>query len=125
MNTDEMKELVISTLDDLKAVEVRVLDVQEMTSVTDIMIIASGTSSRHVKSIADNVVEAAKKNGVRPLGIEGDQASEWILVDLGDVVVHIMKPDTRDFYNLEKLWSFKEHGSVQDHIKEGELADIG
>ncbi|MCK4950349.1 MAG: ribosome silencing factor [Gammaproteobacteria bacterium] len=125
MNTDEMKELVISTLDDLKAVEVRVLDVQEMTSVTDIMIIASGTSNRHVKSIADNVVEAAKKNGVRPLGIEGDQASEWILVDLGDVVVHIMKPDTRDFYNLEKLWSFKEHGSVQDHIKEGELADIG
>ena len=125
MNTDEMKELVISTLDDLKAVEVRVLDVQEMTSVTDIMIIASGTSSRHVKSIADNVVEAAKKNGVRPLGIEGDQASEWILVDLGDVVVHIMKPDTRDFYNLEKLWSFKEHDSVQDHIKEGELADIG
>lgn len=125
MNTDEMKELVVHTLDDLKAVEIRVLDVHEMTSVTDIMIIASGTSNRHVKSIANNVVEKAKENGVRPLGVEGEQTSEWILVDLGDVVVHIMKPDTRDFYNLEKLWSFKEHDSVQDHIKEGELADIG
>ncbi len=125
MNTDEMKELVISTLDDLKAVEVSVLDVHEMTSVTDIMIIASGTSNRHVKSIADNVVEAAKENGVRPLGMEGDQTNEWILVDLGDVVVHVMKPDIRDFYNLEKLWAFKEQDSIQDHVKERGLADIG
>lgn len=121
MNIDEMKELIIHALEDLKAVEVCVLDVHEMTSVTDIMIIASGTSNRHVKSIANNVVDKVKEKGVRPLGLEGDQASEWILVDLGDVVVHIMKPEVRDFYNLEKLWSFKE----QDVVKEGGLADIG
>jgi len=121
MNTDEMKELVINTLDDLKAVEVLALDVKDMTSVTDVMVIASGTSNRHVKSIADNVIEKAKENGVRPLGVEGDQVSEWVLVDLGDVVVHIMKPDIRDFYNLEKLWSFKK----QDAVKESALADIG
>ncbi len=121
MNTDETKELVIHALDDLKAIEVLVLDVKDMTSVTDVMVIASGTSNRHVKSIANSVIEKAKENGVQPLGMEGDDVSEWILVDLGDVVVHIMKPDVRDFYNLEKLWSFKE----RDADKEGDLADIG
>lgn len=121
MNTDKMKELVVHALGDLKAIEVLVLDVKDMTSVTDVMVIASGTSNRHVKSIANSVIEKAKENGVQPLGMEGDDVSEWILVDLGDVVVHIMKPDIRDFYNLEKLWSFKE----QDTNKEDGLADIG
>lgn len=108
MNTDELRDRIVNTLDESKAVDVCVLDVLEMTSVTDIMIIASGTSSRHVKSIADSVIEKAKECGVRPLGVEGEQSAEWILVDLGDVVVHVMQSDVRDFYNLEKLWSLKD-----------------
>ena len=85
--------------------DVAVLDVAGLSSFTDVMVIASGTSDRHVKSLADHVVEQAKEAGERPLGVEGDQGGEWVLVDLGDVVVHVMRPDIRDFYNLEKLWS--------------------
>lgn len=125
MNTEELKEVVLKTLDDIKAVDVRALDVQEMTSVTDYMIIASGTSNRHVKSIADSVVEKSKEKGVRPVGIEGEQEGEWILVDLGDVVVHVMKPDVRDFYNLEKLWSFRTKEEEQKETDEKDIADIG
>lgn len=116
MNTDELRDRIVNILDESKAVDVRVLDVLEMTSVTDIMIIASGTSSRHVKSIADRVIEKSKESGVRPLGVEGEQTGEWILIDLGDVVVHVMQPDVRDFYNLEKLWSFKDAEKDAVHI---------
>ncbi len=100
-----LRELVIEALEDLKAVELRVLDVRQRTTITDTMIIASGTSDRHVRSLADAVVQRAKHAGHQPLGVEGQAAGDWILVDLGAVLVHIMLPRVRDFYQLEKLWT--------------------
>lgn len=108
LTTEQLKDLVLAALDDLKAQDVHVLDVRGMTSITDLMVIASGTSDRHIKALADNVVEAAKKHGLQPLGVEGETSREWVLVDLGDVIVHVMHPQTRAFYNLEKLWSVSE-----------------
>jgi ribosome-associated protein len=105
MKKMDQKAEVISALEDLKAVNLMVLNVTELTDVMDFMVIASGTSSRHVKSLANNVVVELKKKGLAPLGIEGQQGGEWVLVDYGDVVAHIMLPETRDFYDLERLWS--------------------
>jgi len=97
-------ELVSAALDDLKAQNVAVLDVRELTGMTDTIVIASGTSDRHVKSLAGRVVERAKAAGFRPLGVEGEREGEWVLVDLQDVVVHVMLPRVREVYGLEKLW---------------------
>jgi ribosome-associated protein len=105
MDVEELNEIVLAALEDLKAVDVKIIDVRGRSNITDFMIIASGTSDRHVKSLADKVIEAAKEQGVRPLGVEGTQEGQWVLVDLVDTVVHVMLPDVRDFYNLEKLWS--------------------
>jgi len=104
MSPEDLQQLVVDVLKDLKAVDIRPLDVRSVTSITDIMVIASGTSSRHVKSIADNLMVEVKKAGVEILAHEGADIGEWVLVDLIDVVVHIMLPDIRDFYSLEKLW---------------------
>lgn len=104
MQLVKLTKLVIGALEDLKALDLKVLDVSSMTSVTDTMIIVSGTSTRHVKAMADSVMEKTSAAGHRPLGVEGEQEGEWVLVDLGDIVVHIMLPQMRDFYNLEKLW---------------------
>jgi ribosome-associated protein len=98
-------QTTLAALADMKAVDIRVLDVRDQTSITDIMVIASGTSTRHIKSIADHVAQEAKQLGVNTPGVEGDKGSEWILIDLFDVVVHVMMPETRAFYALEKLWS--------------------
>ena len=103
--TDRLQVIVTTALKDVKAVDIEVIDVQGLTSITDRMVIASGTSSRHLKALADNVVLKAKEHGFTALGIEGESDAGWILVDLADVVVHIMMPDTREFYSLEKLWS--------------------
>lgn len=111
MQLDGLKDVVFNALEELKALDIKALDVSRFSGFTDLMIIASGTSSRQVKALADKVIEKCKEAGIRPLGIEGEQEAKWILVDLGDVVVHVMNPETRDFYNLEKLWSIKEHGS--------------
>ncbi|HYW93719.1 MAG TPA: ribosome silencing factor [Gammaproteobacteria bacterium] len=104
MQPDTLKDLVVDALEERKAVNIRVLDVSHLTTVTDWMVIASGTSKRHVRSLADNVLERTRERGVRPLGVEGEAQAEWILVDLADVVVHVMRPEVREFYNLENLW---------------------
>lgn len=96
--------VVENALDEMKAVNVKVLAVNKLTDITDTMIIASGNSDRHVRSIADRVVEHAKKAGFRPMGVEGERDGEWVLVDLQDVIVHIMLPKVREFYRLESLW---------------------
>jgi ribosome silencing factor RsfS/YbeB/iojap len=102
---DRLRSLVLGALDDLKARDIREVDVREKSSVTDLLVVASGTSSRHVKSIADEVVKKAKKAGLPPIGVEGQREGEWVLVDLGDIVVHVMLPRTREFYGLERLWT--------------------
>jgi len=105
MNSEQLSELVVDALEEVKGRDIVKLDVSGMTTVTDYMVVASGTSNRHVKALADNVAEKAKKAGHRPTGIEGEDGSEWILLDLGDTLVHVMLPRVREFYNLEKLWS--------------------
>ena len=97
-------KVVENALDDMKAVNVKVLDVRKLTDIADTLIIASGNSDRHVRSIADRVTEFAKKAGFRPTGVEGERDGEWVLVDLRDVIVHIMLPRIREFYRLENLW---------------------
>jgi ribosome-associated protein len=99
-----LQEVVLDALADMKAVDVKALDVRGLTDVTDTMVVASGTSDRHVKSIADRVVQRCREAGFRPYGMEGERDGEWVLLDLQDVVLHVMLPRTRQFYALEKLW---------------------
>ncbi len=99
-----LQQAVTSALEDMKAVNVRVLDVRGLTDIADTMIIASGNSDRHVRSIAERVAQQAKTAGVRPLGTEGARDGEWVLVDLQDILVHVMLPRVREFYGLERLW---------------------
>lgn len=106
---DRLLEIVLAALADIKGVDIKVIDVRDLTSITDRMVIVSGTSSRHIKAMADNVVLETKRNGFPALGVEGENGSEWVLVDLADVVVHIMMPEIREFYALEKLWSVGGH----------------
>ena len=103
--TQQLVEITQKALDDLKAKDVLILDVRSLTSLADVMIIASGTSSRHVKSLADNVVKLVKEAGLKPLGMEGERDGDWILIDLAGVIVHVMQPATRAFYDLERLWT--------------------
>lgn len=104
----KLAKIAVNALEDLKGQDIKVLDVQKLTTVTDTMIVCTGTSNRHVKSLAQNVAEDAKKAGFRPMGIEGQDAGEWVLVDLGGVVVHVMQAQPRAFYQLEKLWSVQD-----------------
>jgi ribosome-associated protein len=99
-----LKAVVINALDDMKALEIKVLDVRGLTDVADTMVIASGTSDRHVRSVAQRLVEKTKAAGFRPHGVEGQQDSDWVLIDLNEMIVHVMLPRVREFYGLEKLW---------------------
>ncbi|MCU0836075.1 MAG: ribosome silencing factor [Chromatiaceae bacterium] len=105
MQIEQLRDLVLATLADMKARDVTVMDVRDKTAVTDFMVVASGTSDRHVKAIAETVAYRAKEAGEQPLGTEGVGEGEWALIDLNGVVVHVMLPKVRDFYQLERLWS--------------------
>ena len=104
LTTNQLQKLVVSSLEDFKAKDILVIDVSGKNPLTERMVIASGNSTRHVKSMAENLVVNAKAEGNLPLGVEGAREGEWVLVDLNDVIVHLMLPQTRAFYNLEKLW---------------------
>lgn len=104
MELEEMKQAVVSALEDIKARDILVLDVRKLTSMTDCMIIASADSNRQTRALSNNVQEKLKALGAEVLGVEGEETGEWVLVDLGSVVVHIMQPAVREYYNLEQLW---------------------
>lgn len=119
-----LRDLVLRALDELKAKDVREIDVRGKTSIADSLFIASGTSARHVKSIAEEVVKCAKQAGMLPLGVEGEQEAEWVLVDLGDVIVHVMLPRVREFYGLERLWGSGPQGEQPQELSgTGEAED--
>ena len=100
MQSEDLVKLAITALEEIKAQDITTIDVRGKTSITDFMLIASGTSSRHVKSLVDNVLEKVKEQGVRPIGTEGMDTGEWALLDLGDIVVHVMLPTARQFYDV-------------------------
>lgn len=104
MQPEEIKQLVINALEDMKAKDITVIDVQGRTSVTDYMILATGTSKKHAQAVCDNASAEAKAKGLKPLGAEGRDSSDWMLLDLGDVIVHVMTEQARHFYDLERLW---------------------
>jgi ribosome-associated protein len=114
--TAALRKQVIAALDELKARDVKEIDIREKASFTDLLVIASGTSTRHVKSIADEVVKFSKRAGVMPLGVEGQKEAEWVLVDLGDIVVHVMLPRIREFYALERLWLVGDEQAPADAL---------
>ncbi len=105
LDHDSLKKFVIDKIEDMKGRDITDIDVSGTSTITDTMIVCTGNSKRHVRSIAENVVVEMKRAGQRPLSIEGQESGEWVLVDLGEVVLHVMQDETRDFYQLEKLWS--------------------
>jgi ribosome-associated protein len=104
MQVTELKDFIVEQLEEIKAKDISILDISEKSTIADFMIVCSGTSTRHVKSIAIQLVKELKEKSLQPLGVEGDDVGEWVLVDSGDVITHVMQPTTRDYYQLEKLW---------------------
>jgi len=118
MNSEQIQQSVLSALEDAKAQSIISIDVRTVTDITDYMIIASGTSSRHVKSVADRVASSLRDAGTKPLGREGENEGEWVLVDFGDVILHVMQPAIREHYQLEKLWGHDAGAEVASHSLE-------
>lgn len=114
MQAEDLLKIVQLVLDQRKGENITTLDVRGKTSFTDYMVIVTGTSDRHLRSLCDYVIEAVKEKGFRPLGIEGDLGSDWILLDLGDVIVHAMTTQARDYYQLEKLWSVNQLDTAEE-----------
>lgn len=114
-SAEDVAAFALAVLDDLKAENVQTLDVRHLTTIMDVMIVASGRSERHVRAVADALIERCDEAGIPLLGVEGQESGEWVLVDLADVVVHIMLPRTRDFYEIEKLWDIS---SAEDETAE-------
>jgi ribosome-associated protein len=104
LTSDQLRDLVLDALEDYKATDIQQIDVSGQNPLTDVFVIASGNSTRHIRSMAENLIMKVKAIGCPPLGVEGQRQAEWVLVDLNDVIVHLMLPKTRAFYNLEKLW---------------------
>ena len=121
MTPEALRNLIVEALEDKKGRDVVTMDVAAISDVTDFMIIVSGTSNRHVKALVDQVVETASTAGVVPLGVEGRDTNEWVLVDMGDALVHVMQTETRDFYDLERLWSELPADSGRTSFAKGEL----
>lgn len=121
MFVDELKNLVTEALDDLKGQNINCLDVRELTDIVDYMIFVGGTSNTHVRALVNSVISRCKENSITPLGVEGQQPGDWVLIDLTDLVVHVMLPSTREFYDLERLWSTFESTDHQTKLHQTEL----
>lgn len=106
MTESKLRELIVDALEDVKAIDIRTLDVRELTSVVDFMVVATGASTRQVKALAENVSKEAKEAGFMPISTEGQESADWILIDFGDISVHVMLPDARELYDLERLWAY-------------------
>lgn len=115
MQIRQKQKLIRTALEDAKALDITLLDVRQVSDFADLLAIASGTSTRHVESIANRVVDALRARGVRAMGVEGRGVGDWVLIDFGDVIVHVMRPPVRDFYNLEKLWSVGKEDLASGH----------
>ena len=120
MDSETLLQLVSTSLEALKATDIKVLDVKTLTDMTDYMVIATGRSDRQVRAIVDNVALSAKRAGHPAFGIEGEREGQWVLIDLIDVVVHIMQSETRELYQLEKLWSISLPGALLEHASQNE-----
>jgi len=106
MTETNLREVIIEALEDIKGIDIRTLDVRELTSVVDFMIVATGASTRQVKALSENVSKEAKQAGFMPISTEGQESAEWVLIDFGDISVHVMLPDARELYDLERLWEY-------------------
>jgi ribosome-associated protein len=115
LKASELRDHVVAALEDLKGVNIVTLDVAALTPMTDYMVLVTGTSNRHVKALVDKANESSKAIGIQPLGIEGRESYDWVLVDLADVIVHVMNEEARNFYELERLWSdLDEAGDTEE-----------
>ena len=118
MNSEQIKQQVIEALEDVKAVDINVINIRDVSDFADYMIVASGTSDTHVKALARNASDHLRKQGMNPLNTNGEDLGEWVLVDFGDVIVHVMRPEVREYYDLEKLWDEDVRNLVKQHRDE-------